>query len=618
MKETHIDSLILMEKVNASLSDLLAENTTVFIKDHGRGALATASFRGTASSHTQVNWNGMNINSPMTGMVDFSLIPVYLIDDLDLKYGAASISDHGGGLGGSINLNNKPHWKRRNYVKYIQGIGSYSTFEEFLDIGTGNNKFRSRTRLYHNASKNDYTFLNRGIGEIDPQSGEIVHSLDTNHNADYRIYGILQELYFKVDGQNVLSARWWWQQADRTIPRATSYEGTDNRNLNRQQDLDNRILLEWKRYLQKGKFMLRSGYAGKKLDYTLKNQVPGLGSIPLVYSESHLKSFLNTASYEQKIKPTLNFKAEIDLDLHHVDTKDTVSKSGYQKDRAEVSSLLGLQKNFRGRLNLNLMIRQNWTDWQDHQFIPFLGFDYLLMKEQDLILKGNIARNYHRPALNDKYWQPGGNPDLKEEKGLGYEFGLEYRVEFDKHKIRSELTFFHSEIDDWILWIPSYKGYWEPKNIKRVTSKGLELSVFLEGAMGEFKYKLNANYAYTSSVNKGDALVWGDASYGKQLVYVPLHSGNLMLSLRWKKFHITYQHNAYSERYTTSSNDISRRDWLYPYYMNSLMAGKEFRLGKANLSAEFKIYNLFDETYHSVLYRPMPGRNYMFLIMVKI
>ncbi|MCF8230071.1 MAG: TonB-dependent receptor, partial [Bacteroidales bacterium] len=207
---------------------------------------------------------------------------------------------------------------------------------------------------------------------------------------------------------------------------------------------------------------------------------------------------------------------------------------------------------------------------------------------------------------------------LKAEKGLGYEFGLEYRVEFDKHKIRSELTFFHSEIDDWILWIPSYKGYWEPKNIKRVTSKGLELSVFLEGAMGEFKYKLNANYAYTSSVNKGDALVWGDASYGKQLVYVPLHSGNLMLSLRWKKFHITYQHNAYSERYTTSSNDISRRDWLYPYYMNSLMAGKEFRLGKANLSAEFKIYNLFDETYHSVLYRPMPGRNYMFLIMVKI
>jgi iron complex outermembrane receptor protein len=52
--------------------------------------------------------------------------------------------------------------------------------------------------------------------------------------------------------------------------------------------------------------------------------------------------------------------------------------------------------------------------------------------------------------------------------------------------------------------------------------------------------------------------------------------------------------------------------------MNDLLAGKSFNLGKARMNGEIRIYNLFDETYHSVLYRPMPGRNFMFVLMVDI
>ena len=163
MKQTRVDSLSLQKKVSLSLSDLLSENTSVFIKNHGRGALATASFRGTAPSHTQVSWNGLNINSPMAGMVDFSLIPVYIIDDLILNHGAASLADRSGGIGGSIHINNQADWSRKNSLSYTQGIGSYRTFDEFLQVGIGGEKIRSMTRLYHNRSKNDYTFTNRGI-----------------------------------------------------------------------------------------------------------------------------------------------------------------------------------------------------------------------------------------------------------------------------------------------------------------------------------------------------------------------------------------------------------------------------------------------------------------------
>ena len=113
MKQTQVDTTVLQNKAVLSLSDLLSENTSVFIKNHGRGALATASFRGTAASHTQVNWNGISINSPMAGMVDFSLIPVYLIDELNLKHGPASLADGVGGIGGSINLYNRAGVERQ-------------------------------------------------------------------------------------------------------------------------------------------------------------------------------------------------------------------------------------------------------------------------------------------------------------------------------------------------------------------------------------------------------------------------------------------------------------------------------------------------------------------------
>jgi outer membrane receptor protein involved in Fe transport len=140
----------------------------------------------------------------------------------------------------------------------------------------------------------------------------------------------------------------------------------------------------------------------------------------------------------------------------------------------------------------------------------------------------------------------------------------------------------------------------------------------LQGQLSGFSYKAAATYAYTSSLNYGDPAQWGDHSYGKQLVYVPLHSGNIMLHLQWRNLFINYQYNAYSERYTTSSNDVSRRDWLYPYFMNDVSAGGSFPVKQVNLNVEFKVYNLFNETYHSVLYRPMPGRNYQVVIMIQI
>ena len=89
---TTIDPELLLANRTRSLSELLADNSAVYIKSLGTGALATASFRGGSAAQTRVNWNGINITPPMSGTFDFSQIPVFFTDNVDLYYGSSHVT----------------------------------------------------------------------------------------------------------------------------------------------------------------------------------------------------------------------------------------------------------------------------------------------------------------------------------------------------------------------------------------------------------------------------------------------------------------------------------------------------------------------------------------------
>jgi outer membrane cobalamin receptor len=618
MMDSRIDSVVMLHKSHLSLSDLLSENTPVFIKNHGRGALATASFRGTAASHTLVNWNGLPINSPMAGMVDFSLIPVYIIDDVQLQHGMASVTSRSGGLGGAINIHNKPAWNDAFTIRYMQGLGSYTTLDEFLDVAAGSKKFQSRSRLYHNFSRNNYTFINRGIADIDPVSGLLVYPVDTNRHAAYTRYGFLQEFYQQLGSSNILSVKWWAQWADRSIPRATSYEGPDYANLSKQFDNDHRVVADWNHYTSHAKMTIRTGFTRKDLDYRLDNRVPGLGTVPAIVSESQELASLNHISYSREMGNGLSMETSLDANFLQVESLDSLLDMGYSHQRAEFSLMASTRKSFANRLNINLLIRQDMTDGQMAPPIPFAGFDLRLIKDMNLVIRGHAARNYRMPSLNDLYWQPGGNASLLPEEGFSFELGADYQLLAGSKQLMASASVHKSDINNWIVWIPGFKGYWEPQNIKRVLVKGLEMNMQWGAHAGQLSYKIHATYALNRSINYGDALVWGDASYGKQLVYVPVHSGNMLVSLGYKKYAFSWQHNSYSERFTTSSNNVSQRDKLYPYHMNDVSLERNTDTPKVAISVGIKVYNLFNERYRTVLHRPMPGRNYMLVVRVKV
>ena len=78
------DSVILSERKDSDLSDVLSETIPVYIKNYSPGGLSSLSLRGTTAVHSNILWNGLSLSSPMLGQSDFSLIPAGFIDELSI------------------------------------------------------------------------------------------------------------------------------------------------------------------------------------------------------------------------------------------------------------------------------------------------------------------------------------------------------------------------------------------------------------------------------------------------------------------------------------------------------------------------------------------------------
>jgi iron complex outermembrane receptor protein len=599
-----IDSSALVKSMTANLSDLILQNTPIFIKEYGRGAMATASFRGTAPSHTQVLWNGINLSSPMLGMVDFSTIPIYFIDNIQLLHGSTSLTENSGALGGIIKLQTHADFLNHFSGRMLTGIGSYGTQDEMIGFNLGNTKIQAQFRSFFNHSDNDFSFVNKFNADIDPNTGQYHYPTYKNTTSWYQNFGLLQELFYKPSEKDLISLHYWYQYSNRGLPKLLTDEKNYNSMINRQAEKAHRASLEWKHIQPKGIFSVNSGINVQLLNYWLGQQ-----NLFTENSFSKVFSFYNKLNYEYHINNYL-VNLGFDANLHQVNSDNTPFNSetyGYNKNRSENDVFLNITRHFGEKVSASFLGRQILIDGQLTPFIPSMGWEYKTYK--GFFIKTNIAKNYHEPTLNDLYIIPGGNLRLKAEEGITADLGTGFSSKIGNASFKTSINGYYSKIHNWIIWIP--KPYWTPQNLKTVEASGLEFKADLKGNFASYTYQITGIYAFCRSINKDDSLRWGDDSYRKQLPYIPVHSANLSVNLSQNGYHLNWSWSYYSQRYTTTTED--ELDVIYPYIMNNLSVSKELKVKKNSFELELKILNLFDEQYRSVLQNPMPGRNYSLL-----
>lgn len=585
-----IDSLVLNNPVNQNLGNLLSKGSGVFVKSYGIGSLATVSFRGTAANHTNLLWNGLRMNAVSNGMVDFSLIPSYFVESVEVLESSQSLQSNAGGIGGAVQVNSRPINSKHNFAELNYALGSFGQRQIEAGFGLQKKKWYWSAKALKKEAQNNFSYKDKGIVGFPEQKLQ---------NAEYNQLGINTKINLKLNNKTTLFTDLWYLKTDRKLPNVF----TVIPNLEEQVDESFRYVLGLDQKTEKSQLTFRSGlfrdllwYENKTVDIQSFGQ--SLGS----------RSALN---YEYQVFSKTKWLLSANYEWNEVEQQAYSEKLHQQRAEAytALEQKIGRSSQFKAGLRYLQIIES------DKFFLPHIRFSQELGKNSKHSLALSYSQNAKYPSLNDLYYQPGGNEELLPETSTAYEFSYVMAdcIKSEKYDLSSSLTFFQIELQDFIQWRPTAFGYWQAINIEAVQSRGTEFKAAFSKKQGPFTPSLQFNYTYTQSLKMSRESV-NDLSYNKQLIYIPEHQYNILTHLAYKNFFLQYNLQFIGARYTSSDNI----DYLPYYLLADVAIGKKVSYSSHEFGVQFHVVNLHNVDYQAIAQRPMPGRNYLLRLTYRI
>ena len=484
--------------------------------------------------------------------------------------------------------------------------------------------------MVYSSSPNEYSYRNHDKKEnIYDDEHNIIGSYYPREKHDdgaFRDFHLLQEAYYNTGNGDRFGLNAWLIASKRGLGRMTTDYGDPKKFINEQRERTLRSVLSWDHLRRNWKVAAKAGYIYSWFAYDYANDV-GNGKLEyMTNSRNWYHTLFVSGEGEYYIGHKWLFTAQADLHQHFVTNNDRriISQDmnrktiGYNHARTELSTSITAKWMPTERLGLSVTLREEMygTKWAT---VPAFFADCQLSKRGNIVAKASVSRNHRFPTLNDLYFLPGGNPDLRSESGFSYEAGLSFAVGKENvYSLSGSASWYDQHIDDWILWLSTPKGFFSPRNIKQVHAYGVEMQASLAVIPArDWKLTMNGTFSWSPSINEGEPISPADQSVGKQLPYEPEFSATVTGRLTWRSWGLLYQFCYYSERYTMSSNDITLSGRLTPYLMNNLSLDKAFALKWADLTLKGTVNNLFNEEYLSVTARPMPRMNVEFFIGIR-
>lgn len=566
-----LDSAKLSIHQAENVADLLSKRSGIYVKGYGLGSLATSAARGAGASQTAVMWNGFPLQSPMLGQLDFALLPTIFVDEMTLQYGGNSAGWGSGAIGGAVLLHNKTQFFKGLSTQVNVAAGSFGWQNYAAAFRYGNGRFAGSTRLFFEKSENDFTF------QIHPDLPE-----KKQEHAALRQQGVLQEFFWNIKPGQELALRAWLQNTDREIPPTL----VQNRSEATQADEFLRTSLHWKRTGKNVVFQARSAFFSEKIDY--RDELIGLESL------TRFNTWMGEAEATWFLGKQLRLQSSL-LQTHTRADAPAYEAPPNQLRTALFAAVRREGKHWRAQLDGRLEL----ADGDLVPFTPGLGAEADVFNW--LKIKGKIARNYRLPTLNDRFWRPGGNPDLLPESGWSEDLGLVFHGKNERFRWEYSATAYHRRIENWILWAQKEgQFFFSPQNIAEVWGRGLENRLDLNFHFPFGKITVSGGYDFTRSTNE-KAIKSPSIEAGAQLFYTPRHRVFSEIAFHSKGFQITG-----FQQFTSKVAGLNEPVPAFTVGSLRVQYGHSFSCWDG--TAFLQIENLWDANYLVVERRPMPGR----------
>lgn len=572
-KIQRLDSLTLELFKNQTLDVLLSNNTPVFVKNYGPGALQTTTFRGGNASQTAILWNGLNIQNTMLGQTDLSNIQGSLFNSVDIEYGGSSALWGSGAMGGAVHLNNTFAFNKGVYTKLNTQMSTIGLRSALTDVGYNNSKISFALKAFAVNNKNQYSFYN--------DSNTIAKQKD----ASYQQLSAMPELKWLINKNNTLQGGVWLSKGLRHIPSFNTI-----RNRIQQIDESERTSINWQYSQNKILNYLKVAQFTERLNYS--------DSISRIDSKSNML----TRMIEDDLYIKWNNQHTLNLGFNYTKNQGSTESYTGSKFIERYSFVVSHRDVFLNeKLTTNAIVRLEHTSSNLNPITYNFGAEYNPYKK--LLFKLNAGKVYRIPTLNDLYWVPGGNANLKPEEGYTADGTIEYSTIKKAFELNFSGSIFYKLISNWIQWVPYSVGSFKPINLQEVYSRGGETSWKISYKKHKFKIQLNCITSYVlSTVNRSE--LEGDETLNKQLIYTPRYTVNSSLSIKYKTFAISYFHNYSGYRFTASDNSV----WLQPYHYSTLRATSTYQIQKIEIGLFANINNVFNNRIEVLQNRPIALR----------
>lgn len=550
------DSVVVFNR--ESLTKLLNFNSFFYFKENGNGMVSSPSVRGTTASQTAVIWNGININSNLTGQTDFNTINTYDFNSIQLKYGGGSVVYGSGAIGGSIHLNNEMSFKKhiRQFLKL--SYGSFATANTNYKFSFSNQKFSSQFSVSYNKSKNDYEFV--GLNK-------------NNKNGEYENLSFNSALGYK------LTSKWTVKYFNSIYNGNRNFSGTISSVGNsKYEDYNIRNLLEFKQNTSVFESNFKAYHLSESFKY-FENKKTEIFSTAKVQTSLFRYEGLLKAIAKLQFKPIVEFQ-------YLEGNGENIGKNA--RKNTSVSSLItyNLLKNilFEGSL------RKEFNSVFESPILYSIGTKADVSEWYNVKL--NYSKNYRVPTFNDLYWYAGGNVNLKAETVQQYEITNEFQYKAFQFQVAG----YYNDFQNLLKWSPNESGNWTPENVENVKSYGAEFSLNFKQNFKAFQIESTTNYSYTKSV---------DEKTQKQLIYVPYHKFTSNWNFNYHRVSFNYQMVFNGAVFTSSDNSFFLKEHTVSNVSLYYLFGKQ-----KNIILSVSANNVENRYYENLPSRPMPGRYY--------
>lgn len=588
----------LAESNAKNVGEALASIGGTLIKPYGAlGSLESISLRGSTDSQVLILIDGQRLNNAQQASVDLSTIPIDLIERIEVVKGGHAALYGSDAVGGVINIITKSMARKNSLNFKANGtFGSFNTKVYDASVGHGIGNFDYFASYNRTQSDGNFEYTN-------------LKGVQTNLiNADTKADNIFFKTGYSFLDNSRLSAFHKYRESDNGSPGSIDYPNLTART---------KSVYNHTSFTYEG--LTLGSFAFNFNTYFINNEYRYIN--PSAWSGIEV-SFYNTKSIGALLQVFTDLNEFGLLSYGYEFRQDDLHSKRTSKD-AEIPFIGAHLRNVHSfyfqddwSYNINPLWKitfvpairlDNYPEAGiGSQFSPKIGITLSHNDEWRGSIRGNIGRVFRAPTYNDLYWPEDawtvGNPNLKPEKGLTYDFGVIAQfVSLGSWSI--EATYFASKLDDLILWA-STTTKWMPTNVSNASITGIESKVTWRGF--DNMIKIQGSYTFMDAKDNSE----NQTTSGKYLIYRPKDKFDLLFNVSYNIVSLNFFYNYVGKRF----HDANNKTELDSYSLINANIGVSPKIFGVNFNFRLEINNLADKELQIVKGNPLPKREIRFSI----